>query len=296
MKTPLEDALNRADGVLRRVDVPELRSQLDWAVRRGELVPLLAGIYARPEDAGLLSIKARAVCLADPDAIVCAQAAAALHGWLPAEQVTTLVAATRRLHTNDWLTTTRRGVPRQLIRRIGAVRCTSRALTAVDLIPEVGADIVDEALRRRVRLEDMVTALTMTPGRRGNAERQLVLADSRDTPWSHAERVAHRALHRARIRGWKANHQVIADPNDPPVAVLDVGFVALKLDIEIDGGQHDDPAGVRRDRFRDERLALLGWQVVRFSARRVLADPDGFADAVMRLAQIRARQLGKTLI
>lgn len=293
MKQPLIAALAAANGVLRRSDVPELSSQLDWAVRRGELVRVLKSIYARPADAALLPIRALAICLDDPDAIICDQAAAALHGWLPADRVGEIVVASFRLKPSDWLIITRRVIPRQLTRRVDRVRCTSRALTAIDLIPDAGGEIVDEALRRRVRLDELVTAFELTPGRRGNAERRLVLADSRDTPWSHAERVAHRALRKAGITGWQANHPVIAHPDEPPVAILDIAFAAIRLAIEIDGSQHDDQAGVRRDRERDERLALLGWHVVRFTARRVLAEPARFAAAVRDLVQIRTLQVRK---
>ena len=43
-----------------------------------------------------------------------------------------------------------------------------------------------------VRIEDgTIASLEAHPGRRGNADRREVLRDSRDRPWSEADRKAH---------------------------------------------------------------------------------------------------------
>lgn len=271
--------------------LPGLANQIDWAIKRGELVSVLAGIYARPATATTLGIRSRAILAADARAIIGGLAAASWHGW-PVELGERYQVISRVLVSRDWLQLQRRQVPNSMIRRVDGVRCTSRALTAVDLIPELGAEIVDEALRRRVPLAEMHQALAATPGRPGNTERRRVLAGSRDEPWSGAERIAHQALRAAGIRGWQANHAVHANQFDAPVAVLDVAFTKLKLAIEIDGAEyHANVPAFVRDRRRDELLARLGWQVVRFAATSVLADPAAFAAAVVELVRIRQRQL-----
>lgn len=294
MHPSLTAALKDARGVVSRRELPGLASQIDWAIRRGELVRVLNGVYALPGDAATLPIRARAVCLADPDAVVYGHAAAVLHGWLPGNDCRSMEAASARLRPTQWLVVRRRSIPRAYTRRVDGVRFTSRALTAVDLIPEFGPGVVDEALRRRVRLDELWSALAASPNRPGNAKRREVLTDSRDRPWSPAERAAHQALRAAGIRGWRANHPVIAAPEDPPIAALDIALVHLLLAIEVDGAKHHDrPDAFVHDRLRDERLALLGWQVVRFPARRVLTDPEGFAAAVAGIIHVRERLIAK---
>lgn len=271
--------------------LPGLVAQTDRAVRSGELVRVLKGVYARPSDATELRVRTRAVSLADPGAVVCGHAAAVLHGWLPDEDDRAIEVASAALHSTRWLVVARRSIPRELTRRVDGVRCTSRALTAVDLIPDRGSGIVDEALRHRVGLDELWAALAATPNRRGNAQRRLVLADSRDRPWSPAERTAHQALRAAGIGGWRANHPVITSPVDPPIAVIDIAFGRLLLALEIDGAKHHNcPDAFYRDRHRDEQLAALGWQVVRFPARRVLADAEDFAAVVAKIVQLRERR------
>ncbi len=245
-------------GVIARGSLPGLTGQIDWALRKGELTSLLAGVYARPSDATNPAVGARAIGLADPHAVICGTAAAWLHGWVP-DPGAGFDVASLALKSTGWLRVHRRDIPPELIRRVGGIKCTSRALTAIDLVPELGPGILDEALRRRVRLDELRAALTATPHRRGNAERALALADSRDEPWSEAERTGHRALRAKRIKGWVANFPVIADPEEPPIACLDIALKDLKLAFEIDGAQyHANADAFHRDRLRDERLALLG--------------------------------------
>ena len=66
-------------------------------------------------------------------------------------------------------------------------------------------------------------------------------------------------LTQAGITGWKANQ---------PVAGYEVDFVftASKVAIEIDGfAFHSDADDFQHDRVRQNRLILLGWQVLRFT-------------------------------
>ena len=295
MQKALTQTIARTGGAISRRAVPELATQIDWAIRKGELVRVLKGIYAPASQADSLRTRTLALSLADPDAVVCSRAAAALHGWLPACDDQPVQAASAVLHPGSWLTVCRRTIPREFTRRVSGVRFTSRALTAVDLIPDCGADIVDEALRRHVKLDELRAALAATPKRPGNKLRQDILADSRDQPWSAAERCGHQALRAAGVRGWVANYPVITASDGPPLAILDIAFIRLRLGLEIDGAEaHLNQSAFCRDRARDEQLALLGWQINRFTARRVLADPPGFATAVATIVKVRSRMLGQT--
>lgn len=286
------DALAAGRGVLARPDHTGLTNLIDVARRNGQLVSVLPGVYAEPASAGRLEIRCRAVMTADPAAVIIGTAAAILHGWDAMAEPEVVQAASGSLRSRRGFDFERRRVPARLTRNVRGIRITSRALTAVDLIPELGSGIVDQALRRHVPLHELRQALQLTPNRPGNSLRREVLADSRDQPWSPAERLAHRVLRAHNVRGWVANHAVIASADTPVVAYCDIALPRLRLAIEIDGdAHHASVSALRRDRLRDEALARLGWQVVRISAHRVMDDPDGFAALVRDLARIRAAQL-----
>ena len=65
----------------------------------------------------------------------------------------------------------------------------------------------------------------------------------------------------------------------------------LKLVFEIDGSTHDFT--YQRDATRDQLLGQAGISVVRISARRVLANPDGVAELIrgICLGQISIQDL-----
>lgn len=101
---------------------------------------------------------------------------------------------------------TRESIVPSLVRQVAGCRVTVPALTALDLALDVGGQAIDRVLRlRRASLDDMAEALRLTNGRSGNAERRQLLLDSRDEPWSEAEREGHRLLRSAGIVGWRGN-------------------------------------------------------------------------------------------
>ena len=55
-----------------------------------------------------------------------------------------------------------------------------------------------------------------------------------------------------------------------------------KLVIEVDGGQHYEPEGKRKDALRDEYMAELGLKVLRFSDREVLENLDVVVEVIWR--------------
>lgn len=267
-------------GVIVRADHPQLVHRLDHALKTGTLVPLFQGVYTRPDLAGDAGVKALALMRADPAAVVTGQAAR--HLIYPGTVAPAVVsAASARLRPRAGFAIERRHVPDCLVVRRHGVRVTSPALTALDLALPEGASI-DDALRRGVTLEDLWAALRMCPHRDGNRERRRLLAESRDQPWSPAERVAHRALREAGLTGWRTNLRVELSPT--AAAYIDVAFRALRLGLEIDGWEHHSSrAAFTRDRRRDRALAQRNWTVTRFTAAEVLDDPDGFVAEVRAL-------------
>lgn len=266
-------------GVLVRRDHPELAAAVAWRLRQGQLRAVLPGVYASAQRADELDVRLRALCSSDPDAVLAGPTAARLTFW-PGLRADVVECATRRQRAPQPGFLFRRSpVPPALVGERAGLRFTVPALTALDLCAEVGGDGIDQVLRTRTAtLAGMWRALELTSGRPGNPLRRGLLLDSRDEPWSAAERRAHRLLRDAGITGWTANHPVVLEGRR---YFLDIAFPRLRLVLEVDGRLHeDDPAVFENDRLRQNALVLDGWTVLRFTWRMLDADPAGFVAAV----------------
>jgi very-short-patch-repair endonuclease len=121
-------------------------------------------------------------------------------------------------------------------------------------------------------LAGMWRALELSPYRDGNALRRRLLLDSRDEPWSAAERLCHRLLREAGITGWRAN---VAAPTLGHIYFIDVAFEHLMLGLEIDGRRHQNDQNLFEwDRWRQNALVLQGWRVLRFTWDMLTCHPD----------------------
>jgi very-short-patch-repair endonuclease len=66
---------------------------------------------------------------------------------------------------------------------------------------------------------------------------------------------------------------------------LDFAHRDLMLNVEIDGVEHREPRGIRRDAVRDAALAEQGWRVLRIDNADVDADPEAVADRIAKWAR-----------
>lgn len=276
------------EGVIARRDHPRLANAMAWLVRRGELTPVLPGIFCSREAAATFEARVAALARWDPDAILMGSTAGRLTFWpgLASPKVECAVRWDRSPQVGFGFS--RRDVPLELVVERGLLRLTSPALTALDLVATKGGDGIDHALRTRTTtLEKMWAAIELTPGRPGNVDRRRMLLDSRDQPWSAAERLAHRLLRAARITGWRANLPVVLRGQ---LYYLDVAFPALRLVVEIDGRLHeDDPEVFENDRWRQNALVLEGWVVLRFTWRMLEDHPDLVIAAIQeKVASLRS--------
>lgn len=203
----------------------------------------------------------------DPDTVYTGLAAVKL--LLDPQLKPPVLTATGRLATPiPGFRLTQRVIKPEWIEEVHGLRCTSLALTAVDLIPDHGGDYVDRVLRAagtngRRALDLMWQAFAAHPDRPGNNLRRSVLEESRDLPWSAAERLAHAALRDAGIRGWHSNYAVSIGSN---TYFIDIAFPAQRLAVEIDGREfHSDRAQFEKDRRRQNALVSAGWTVLRFT-------------------------------
>ncbi|WP_462183765.1 endonuclease domain-containing protein [Frankia sp. AgKG'84/4] len=75
-----------------------------------------------------------------------------------------------------------------------------------------------------------------------------------------------------------------------PIARVDFAWPASRLAVEADGvGVHSEPAALYRDRVRQNSLVRLGWHVLRFTWRDVVAD----GPRIMALVGSALRDLGR---
>jgi very-short-patch-repair endonuclease len=223
----------------------------------------------------------RAAMLRHPDGVLIGAAAAKISYWPSVKLDRIDVAVPRKVTAQDGFAFNQRTIPADLVVERQGLRFTDPALTAIDLAVEEGSDSIDIALRTRAAtLAGMRDALARTPNRSGNQTRLKLLIDSRDEPWSAAERRAHRLLRAARITGWQSNVAVIV--NDQ-LYYVDIAFRSRQLALEIDGRMHeDDPGLFESDRWRQNALVFAGWRVLRFTWAMLDRHPESFVDGVLR--------------
>jgi very-short-patch-repair endonuclease len=267
------EQLLMADGVISRRKHRELDASLRYLVGRGVLARVLPGVYAQAEAASSTRTRIQALMAFDPDAVL-TEAAAASVGFWPEITVDAVTCAVRhRREPQPGFRFSRRVVPAELIIERSGLRYTSPALTALDLCANHGGDAIDHALRsRRTTLKHLRRAMELTAARVGNPLRRALLLDSRDEPWSAAERRFHHMLRAADLVGWRANQPVLIDGSSYFVDVL---FDKIRVAIEIDGREHHTGSQVfETDRWRQNLLVLDGWRVLRFTWRMINERPD----------------------
>jgi very-short-patch-repair endonuclease len=267
--------------VLRRQDRPELSGAIDWLIRRGKLSAVLPGIYSMTEWRQEPLIRMRAAQLRHPDGVLIRAAAAKVSYWPDAPLSRIELAVPHKVRAQPGFTFHQRVLSPDLVVERNGLRFTTPALTAIDMATEDCTDSIDVALRTRTAtLEGMHDALRSSANRAGNQLRLKLLLDSRDEPWSAAERRAHRLLRGSKITGWKGNLAVTVQDQ---LYYLDVGFRRFRLALEIDGRIHqNDPDLFESDRIRQNALILNGWRVLRFTWRMLDERPSYFIEQVRR--------------
>ena len=122
-----------------------------------------------------------------------------------------------------------------------------------------GAKLMDSALQRHVELAQLWHAHLRNKGRHGSPAARRLLQAASDGARSEAERLLVKLLRDAGITGWKTNYPVGGYR-------VDVGFPKQKVAIETDGWAfHSSQEDFQNDRERQNKIALLGWQVLRFT-------------------------------
>lgn len=305
MKTKYRDQLEQlfADGggVIHRSEHPELGATLDWLLRTKELTAILPGVYVPTTASADLAVRMAAVAAWNADAVIVGRAAASVTFWpeIRLDRIDIALRVAREFRSAGFRLQ-RRTVPIDWVRELSfgtrTVRVSAPALTAVELADGLGGEPIDNVLRTgQATLDDMWSALSAAKGRGGNAIRRRLLWESRDTPWSESERLAHQLLRGAGIYGWRGNEKVVINGR---IFYIDICLRRLKIAIEIDGRDHQrDITTFVRDRERQNALVLAGWTVLRFTWEDLDQHPQRFVAQVRSVikAAIAAELANKTL-
>jgi very-short-patch-repair endonuclease len=150
--------------------------------------------------------------------------------------------------------------PTDIVERNG-LRVTALPLTVVEAAARRGggAKLMDSALQRHVELAQLWRAHMRNKGRHGSPAARRLLQAASDGARSEAERLLVKLLRDNGITGWKTNYPVGGYK-------VDVAFPKQKVAIETDGWAfHSSQEDFQNDRERQNKIALLGWQVLRFT-------------------------------
>jgi very-short-patch-repair endonuclease len=150
--------------------------------------------------------------------------------------------------------------PTDVVERNG-LRVTALPLTVVEAAARRGggAKLMDSALQRHVELPQLWRAHLRNKGRHGSPAARRLLQAASDGARSEAERLLVKLLRDNGITGWKANYPLSGYK-------IDVAFPKQKVAIETDGWAfHSSWDDFQNDRERQNKIALLGWQVLRFT-------------------------------
>lgn len=271
------EAVLRAQGVLDLRKHPQHEHRVRRLHRAGQLSRVLPGIWAAAGEATSPAIRLLAAGCWTADGVLSGRAAARISFWPHIALKTITLSAPARLVPQPGFEVRRERLPAELVSERDGLRFTVAALTALDLVAELGGAGIDEVLRTgAARLPDLWRALELTPHRRGNAVRRQLLNDSRDAPWSEAERLLHRLLRAAGLTGWETN---------VPVGwgefrcILDAAFPVQRVGIEVDGfAFHAARPGQREqfdwDRYRDSTLVAHGWRMLHFTWTQLTDQPE----------------------
>lgn len=288
----INERLQAGGGLVKVGRDPRLRQAVHRARVAGLLTRLLPGIYCLPESATDFEIRVKALYLHAPDAVLTGRAAA--RAWWPDLDVP-IIEATRRgsAAPASGFRWSQRVIPLDdTIDLPGGARATGVAATVLDLVAELGGTVIDEALRLKVvTLAAIRQALSSRHRSRGNALRRHLVEDSRDQPWSEAERLFHRILREARLP-WRFETNFHVE-SATGVRALDAALPELKLAFEIDGYEyHGTRRAFVRDRKGDITLSRAGWSTHRLAATTVEDERDWVLESVCELTFARAAELG----
>jgi len=167
---------------------------------------------------------------------------------------------------------------------IDSIPCTTLARTLLDVAEDATRREIERAVDRaeQLRLLDMNAlddVLARASGRRGAPLLRAVLAEHRAGSTLTRNELEERFLAICRAAGLEPDAVNAWIPHlEGGGAEADFLWRAQRLIVEVDGREvHGTATAFETDRRRDQRLALLGWRMVRFTWRQVMFEPTNVA-------------------
>ncbi len=267
-------------------------SAIDYRVKNGNLIVEYAGVYAleyrRREP---IALAAAAVLACGKGAVLSHSSAAVLWDmfkrWPDPPEVT--VPGDRRrakiaIHRCPTL-------ERREIRIQRGIRCTSPALTALDIAPRLNDDQLARAIDRGrlagyLSQSELLEIVDRRPHHRGARRLEQVLRGLANAPTrSEFERLFLKFLKRYGLPTPQVNVRVAGRERD-------FVFERERVIVELDGYQtHGTKASFERDRERDAALLAAGYVTIRITWGRLKSDPQREADRLLRILEDRRRML-----
>lgn len=247
---------------------------------------LFADVYACASLMVDHRLRARAVRLLLPDAVLSGRSAAVLWGVDlagPDDDVECTVPLSCRAGTVRGVRVTRRALPPGDTVARGGVRVTTPLRTALDLARiqplEEAVVALDQFVRiRRLALAELRTAAAELTGPGCRRVREAVgRADG--LAQSPQETRLRLRLHASRLPRPVAQYEVRDERGF--VACVDFAWPEARVAVEYDGWWHGQPQNVPKDRRRLNRLTAAGWTVI-------FATADDVDDPVQLVARIGA--------
>lgn len=281
----IADLTRRQDGLVTRAQATGAGAtiaQIDGELRTGRWTRVLPEVYSTagpgPAPARGPMTFIRAVWLwAGPGAVI--EGAAALiwqrRSDRPLTEVT--VSCGRNLRPPrgpDWPIRVRRHIVHEFWTVHWNQIVTVRSEYAIaQLLPAAGPALLDDAVRRRwVTVDQIAEVHRCLSSGRGSVVRGTILAAAEGGAISEAERLLHRHLRAAGIRGWRANAPVRLGSG---YRIGDVVFEEVRLLVEIDGfAFHTDHTTFQDDRRRQNEFTVAGWTVLRFTWWTLMQAPE----------------------
>jgi very-short-patch-repair endonuclease len=263
----LDEYLRQHDGVITQAQALRAglsQDAIDRRVKSGHWLRCSRGVYFVDDRPFTNEARIRAgVWSYGHHAVASGLAAAWWQGLtrFSPEIVEVTVPRDARLRRNPGTRLRRRDLaPTDVVERNG-LRLTALPLTVIEAAARRGggARLMDTALQRHVELPQLWRAHLRNKGRHGSPAARRLLQAASDGARSEAERLLVKLLRESGIKGWRTNYPVGGYK-------IDVGFPKQRVAIEVDGWAfHSDPEAFAVDRKRQNAIALLGWQVLRFT-------------------------------
>lgn len=272
----LEDYLRRQDGVITLAQARcsgLSHSAIQRRVQSGRWRRCAAGVYFADDRPFTTAARIRAAVWGHGvKATASGLTAAWWLGLTAVEPAELEVTVPRNSHgrSGAGVRVRRRDLCEQDVSEYRGLQVTGLALTVLEASARRGGGpkIMDSALQRRIGLADLQGAHIRNRGRYGAAAARRMLQAAAGGARSEAERLVIQLIRGAGIDGWKANY-----PVGP--YIVDIAFPGQRVAIEIDGWAfHIDQDAFQNDRKRQNRLALHGWQVLRFTWLDITQHPE----------------------